>query len=167
MSQDELAKACGLARPTVSKIERGETTPSALSKQKIADALGFRVQEVFPGETGETSNMELIGQMVDDVLGIAVTNGAQVAAGVRGGTAGVQVAADRIEGFLIDRRGEKLANTLVHLIRDGEKIDSTVSSGEGRFVFKEVSPADYAILAGEKFIALSVDASDDEFAVDI
>ncbi len=167
MSQDELAAACGLARPTISKIERGETTPSALSRQKIADALGFRVQDVFPAETSGSQGVDFIGQMVDEVLGIAVTNGAQVAAGVRGGTPGVSVKDDRIEGFLIDRRGEKLANILVHLIRDGEKVDSTVSSKEGRFVFKEVIPAEYAILAGEKFLTLAVDASEDEFAVDI
>jgi DNA-binding XRE family transcriptional regulator len=167
MSQDELAKACGLARPTISKIERGETTPSALSRQKIADALGFRTHEVFPNETQDEERIGLIGQMVDDVLGIAVTNGTQVAAGVRGGQTGVEVKGDRIEGFLIDHRGEKLAEKLVHLIREGEKVDSTVSSDEGRFVFKDVNPASYAILAGEKYITLTVDASEDEFAVDI
>ena len=167
MSQDELAKTCGLARPTISKIERGETTPSGLSRQKIADALGFRVHEVFPNEAEVDEGIGMIGQMVDDVLGIAVTNGKQVAAGVRGGQPGVEVNGDRIEGFLIDHRGEKLAEKLVHLIREGEKVDSTVSSIEGRFVFKDVGPADYVILAGEKFITLTVDASEDEFAVDL
>ena len=168
MSQDELAKVSGLARPTISKIETGETTPSALSRQKIADALGFKAHEVFPDEAKvESEAMSQIGRMVDDVLGIAVTNGTQVAAGVRGGGAKVEVTGNRIEGFLIDPVGEKLSDTLVHLIHDGEKIDSTVSSAEGRFVFKDVNPADYVILAGEKFITLTVDASDDEFAVDI
>ena len=168
MSQDELAKACGLARPTVSKIERGETTPSALSRQKIADALGFNVHDVFPDEAGSDSGgMDLVGRMVDDVLGIAVTNGTQVAAGVRGGKPRVDVNGDRIEGFLIDHGGEKMPEVLVHLVREGEKVDSTVSSKDGRFVFKDVSPADYVILAGEKFITLTVDASEDEFAVDI
>jgi len=167
MSQDELAKVCGLARPTISKIERGETTPSALSRQKIADALGFRVHEVFPGEPADGEGLDMIGRMVDDVLGIAVTNGRQVASGVRGGSPKVEVNGNRIEGFLIDHSGEKLGERIVHLIRDGEKIDSTVSSTEGRFVFKDISPANYVILAGEKFISLTVDASDDEFAVDI
>ena len=166
MSQDELAKQSGLARPTISKIECGETVPSSLSRQKIADALGFQVHDVFPDETSE-SGVELLGKMVDDVLGIAVTNGRQVAAGVRGGHATVEVKGNRIEGFLIDHRGEKLSEHLVSLIHDGEKIDSTVSSREGRFVFKNVEPADYVILAGERFISLTVDASEDQFAVDI
>jgi len=168
MSQDELAKQSGLARPTISKIECGETIPSALSRQKIADALGFQAHEVFPDEAGgESGAMDLLGQMVDDVLGIAVTNGHQVAAGVRGGRSVVEVKGNRIEGFLIDHRGEKLAEHLVSLIHDGEKVDSTVSSREGRFVFKNVEPSDYVILAGGKFISLTVDASEDEFAVDI
>ena len=168
MSQDELANKSGLARPTISKIECGETTPSALSRQKIADALGFQVYEVFPDEAKEESGaMGLLGKMVDDVLGIAVTNGTQVASGVRGGQAGVEVNGDRIEGFLIDHRGEKLSEKLVYLILDGEKIDTTVSSLEGRFVFKDVGPADYVLLAGEKFLSITVDASEDEFTVDI
>ncbi len=168
MSQEELAGTSGLARPTISKIETGETTPSALSKQKIADALGFKVREVFPDETHTDDGvMDMLGEMVDDVLGIAVTNGSQVAAGVRGGRAGVEVKGDRIEGFLIDNYGEKLADKLVFLIHEGEKVDSTVSSHEGRFVFKDVNPAEYVILAGEKFISITVDASEDEFAVDI
>jgi len=167
MSQDELAKQSGLARPTISKIECGETIPSALSRQKIADALDFKVHEVFPDETQESGAIDLLGQMVDDVLGIAVTNGRQVAAGVRGGRSVVEVKGNRIEGFLIDHRGEKLAEHLVSLIHDGEKVDSTVSSREGRFVFKDVEPAEYVILAGGKFISLTVDASEDQFAVDI
>jgi transcriptional regulator with XRE-family HTH domain len=167
MSQYKLAKACGLARPTISKIECGETTPSALSRQKIADALGFQVHEVFPDDYEAGSGVDIVGRMVDDVLGIAVTNGIQVAAGVRGGTPRADVKGDRIEGFLIDSKGEKLSNGLVSLILDGEKVDSTVSSTEGRFVFKDVKPADYVILAGEKFITVTVDASEDEFAVDI
>ena len=111
--------------------------------------------------------MDILGEMVDDVLGIAVTNGSQVAAGVRGGRPGVEVKGDRIEGFLIDNLGEKLAEKLVYLIHNGEKVDSTVSSQEGRFVFKKLAPANYVILAGEKFVSITVDASDDEFAVDI
>ena len=50
MSQDELAEKSGLARPTISKIERGETIPSGLSRQKIADALTSLIGEIFPDE---------------------------------------------------------------------------------------------------------------------
>ena len=168
MSQVALSMACELARPTISKIERDETTPSALSKQKIADALGFQVHEVFPSESpGDATGATSMGGFIDDVLGIAVTNGLQVAAGVRGGKAGVAVKGNRIEGFLIDHRGEKLGEKLVHLINDGEKIDTTVSSREGRFVFDGIEPDNYVILAGEKYISLTIDASEDEFSVEI
>jgi transcriptional regulator with XRE-family HTH domain len=167
MSQDELARRSGLARPTITKIERGDTRPSALSMQKISDALGFKLREVFPDEDTVDTGMEILGKAVDDILGIAITNGRQVAAGVRGGVPRIDVKGNRIEGFLIDHKGDKLSRKLVSLIHEGEKVDSTVSSKEGRFVFKGLKPAEYIILAGEKYISVTVDASDDQFAVEI
>jgi len=165
LSQDELAERSGLARPTISKIERGETVPSGLSRQKIADALGRSIAEVFPGESADTP-LGPVG--ISNVMGIAVVNGSMAAAGVRGARAGeVAVKEARIEGFLLDHTGKKCPNTLVHLIRDGEKIDSTVSGRQGRFVFKELEEGEYVLLSEEKFQPVTVSYSDETFEFEI
>jgi len=165
LSQDELAERSGLARPTISKIERGETVPSGLSRQKIADALGRSIAEVFPGESADTP-LGPVG--ISNVMGIAVVNGFMAAAGVRGARAGeVAVKEARIEGFLLDHTGKKCPSTLVHLIRDGEKIDSTVSGRQGRFVFKDLEEGEYVLLSEEKFQPVTVSYSDETFEFEI
>ncbi|HEX9745728.1 MAG TPA: helix-turn-helix domain-containing protein [bacterium] len=164
LSQDELANRSGLARPTISKIERGETIPSGLSRQKIADALGAHISEVFPGESEIEAPISLGKSVMNSIMGIAVVNGSMAAAGVRGSATGeVAVKDAKIEGFLIDRTGEKCPNTLVHLIRDGEKVDSTVSGKQGRFVFKDLDEGEYVLLSEDKFQPVSVSFSDDKF----
>jgi len=167
MSQDELADKSGLARPTISKIERGETVPSGLSRQKIADALGCILADIFP-EIGSEAQVPFSPVTVSNVMGIAVVNGTMAASGVRGARTGeVAVREARIEGFLIDLTGNKCANTLVHLIRDGEKIDSTVSSTKGRFVFKELEEGEYTLLAENRFQPVTVRFSDETFEFEI
>jgi transcriptional regulator with XRE-family HTH domain len=163
MSQDELAEKSGLARPTISKIERGETVPSGLSRQKIADALSTPMWEVFPDDGTESIEMPE-RDIVSRIMGIAVVNGTMAAAGVRGtGSGQVAVKEPRIEGFLIDRTGERCSNMLVHLIHDGEKIDTTVSGRQGRFVFKDIKPGDYVLLAEDRFQAVSIDTPEEAF----
>jgi DNA-binding XRE family transcriptional regulator len=166
LSQDELAEKSGLARPTISKIERGETIPSGLSRTKIADALGVSLVELFPDEKpGLIASYTPGGS---NVMGIAVINGTMAAAGVRGIASGdVAVREARIEGFLIDQTGKKVPNTLVHLISDGEKIDSTVSSRSGRFVFKELDEGEYTLLSEDKFQTVAINFSDETFEFEI
>ena len=163
LSQDELADKSGLARPTISKIERGETVPSGLSKQKIADAMESPIWDVFPEDRAEAPALADRMQ-TSKIMGIAVVNGTMVAAGVRGSaTDQVAVRQPRIEGFLIDRTGERCPNTLVHLVNDGEKVDTTVSGRQGRFVFKDVKQGDYVLLAEDRFQPVTVALSDDAF----
>ena len=52
MSQDELARAAGVSRQTISSIETGQYTPSALLAFRIARALGMPVDELFWLEGG-------------------------------------------------------------------------------------------------------------------
>ena len=167
LSQDELAHRSGLARPTISKIERGETIPSGLSRQKIADALSRPITEIFPGleAAGETP----LGPVsASNVMGIAIVNGTMAAAGVRGARAGdVAVRETRVEGFLIDHAGKKCQNVLVHLIRDGEKIGSTVTGRKGRFVFNDLEVGDYVLLAEERFQPVTVSQSDKTFEFEV
>jgi transcriptional regulator with XRE-family HTH domain len=167
LSQDELANKSGLARPTISKIERGETIPSGLSRQKISDALDCPVYEVFPDQ--EVESLSLSGSStVSNIMGIAIVNGTMAAAGVRGAATGeVSVREARIEGFLIDHTGSKCPNILVHLVRDGEKVDSTVSSKQGRFVFKDLEEGEYVLLAEDRHQAVAVAGSDETFEFEI
>jgi transcriptional regulator with XRE-family HTH domain len=167
LSQDELADRSGLARPTISKIERGETIPSGLSRQKIADALARPVSEVFPDQ--EAEGVGILGPAgLSHILGIAIINGSMSSAGVRGAIAGdVAVREARIEGFLIDHTGKKSPNILIYLIKDGEKVDSTVSSKQGRFVFKDLEEGEYVLLAEDKFQPVSVSLSDEKFEFEI
>jgi transcriptional regulator with XRE-family HTH domain len=167
LSQDELAEKSGLARPTISKIERGETIPSGLSRTKIADALEVQVAEIFPDEKSGliTSYTQPGGS---NVMGIAIINGTMAAAGVRGVASGdVSVKEARIEGFLIDQTGKKVPNALVHLINDGEKVDSTVTGRNGRFVFKDLEEGEYALLSEDKFQTVSVNYTDETFEFEI
>lgn len=167
LSQDELADRSGLARPTISKIERDETIPSGLSRQKIADALGRPIAEIFPGQDTEAAS-PLGPASVSNVMGIAIVNGSMAAAGVRGVVAGdVAVREASIEGFLIDHTGKKCPNTLVHLIKDGEKIDSTVTGRQGRFLFKDLEEGDYVLLAEDKFQSVTVTYSDETFEFEV
>lgn len=165
MSQEELAQASGLARPTISKIERNDCEPSDLSKQKIADALGFPLGEVFP----ETVASPAFALPAVTALGIVISNGNLAVAGVRsGGDAGtVEVRENRIEGFLTDPGGSRRSYTPVHLIRDGEKIDSTVSGREGRFVFKDLEAGEYIIFGGERVVPVDVRPGRDKFTFDL
>jgi putative transcriptional regulator len=45
--QDELARAVGVSRNTISSIETGRYTPSALLAFLLADALGVPVTQLF------------------------------------------------------------------------------------------------------------------------
>jgi transcriptional regulator with XRE-family HTH domain len=166
MSQEELAQASGLARPTISKIERNDCEPSDLSKQKIADALGFPLHEVFPGSTAAA----VPAFSAASLLGIVISNGELAMAGVRsagGETGTVEVRENRIEGFLTDPGGQRRPYTPVHLIRDGEKVDSTVSGREGRFVFKDLDAGEYIIFGGERVVPVDVRPGRDKFAFDL
>ncbi|MEO7995269.1 MAG: helix-turn-helix domain-containing protein [bacterium] len=165
LSQEELAQSSGLARPTISKIERNECEPSDLSKQKIADALGFPLSEVFPPEhVPQASGLAAVLNM-----GIFLTNGDLALAGVRSvGEVGVaEVRENRIEGFLTDAAGQRRSYQPVHLIRDGEKIDSTVSGREGRFVFKDLDSGEYIVFSGEGLLPVEVKPAKDKFAFDL
>ena len=51
--QDELARAVGVSRNTVSSIETGRYTPSALLAFRLAEALGVAVTDLFWIEGGE------------------------------------------------------------------------------------------------------------------
>ena len=47
LSQEELARAAGVSRQTISSIETGMYGPSALLAFRLARALGARVDELF------------------------------------------------------------------------------------------------------------------------
>ena len=165
LSQEELAQTSGLARPTISKIERNECEPSDLSKQKIADALGFPLSEVFPPSEAPVP----LGLAAANFLGICITNGDLALAGVRsaGEPGMVEVRENRIEGFLADPTGQRRSFAPVHLIRDGEKIDSTVSGREGRFVFKDLEAGEYIIYGGDRVVPVDVKPGKEKFAFDL
>lgn len=51
LSQDELAKVCGVSRITIHKLEtKGADTVQGYILKKIADSLGSTVQELFFSE---------------------------------------------------------------------------------------------------------------------
>lgn len=45
--QDELAKALGVSRQTISSLENGRYNPSILLAHKIANYFGMTIEEVF------------------------------------------------------------------------------------------------------------------------
>lgn len=47
MSQDDLAKACGVSRQTISSIEKGDYNPTINLCIKICKALGKSLDELF------------------------------------------------------------------------------------------------------------------------
>ena len=47
LSQEELAKKCGVSRQTISLIERGDYSPSVTLALTIAKVCGVAVEEVF------------------------------------------------------------------------------------------------------------------------
>lgn len=47
MSQDELAKLCGVSRQTISSIEKGDYNPTINLCIKICKALGKSLDELF------------------------------------------------------------------------------------------------------------------------
>jgi len=47
LSQDQLARLVGVTRQTISSIETGVYSPSALLAFQLADRLGKRVDELF------------------------------------------------------------------------------------------------------------------------
>lgn len=49
MSQEQLARACGIGQSTVSEIEDGKHSPTLDVAFKIADALGKTLEELFIG----------------------------------------------------------------------------------------------------------------------
>lgn len=50
LSQDELARAAGVGRATLSRIERGETGAHGRTLRKLAEALGVGVEELVGRE---------------------------------------------------------------------------------------------------------------------
>ena len=46
LTQAELAKRCGVDQGDISRIERGETSPTTRTLQRMADALGAQVRLV-------------------------------------------------------------------------------------------------------------------------
>ncbi len=50
LSQDELARAAGIGRATLSRIERGETGAHGRTLRKLAGALGVCVEELVRTE---------------------------------------------------------------------------------------------------------------------
>ena len=51
--QDEMAKALGVSRQTISSLENGRYNPSILLAHKIAKYFGMTVEEVFVFEEEE------------------------------------------------------------------------------------------------------------------
>ena len=51
--QDELAKALGVSRQTISSLENGRYDPSILLAHKIAKLFGMSIEEVFLFEEEE------------------------------------------------------------------------------------------------------------------
>ena len=51
--QDELAKALGVSRQTISSLENGRYNPSITLAYKIAKLFGMRIEEVFCFEEEE------------------------------------------------------------------------------------------------------------------
>ena len=51
--QDELAKALGVSRQTISSLENGRYDPSILLAHKIAKMFGMSIEEVFLFEEDE------------------------------------------------------------------------------------------------------------------
>jgi putative transcriptional regulator len=47
ISQDQLARAVGVSRQTISSIETGQYCPSALLAFRLAAVLGVRVDDLF------------------------------------------------------------------------------------------------------------------------
>jgi putative transcriptional regulator len=47
LSQEELARAAGVSRQTISSIETGQYCPSTLLAFRLARVLGVRVDELF------------------------------------------------------------------------------------------------------------------------
>jgi len=56
LTQERLADLCGLPRPHISAIERGEYRPRIDTAQKIAQALGTTVDELFPQPLPHAAN---------------------------------------------------------------------------------------------------------------
>ena len=53
IKQDELAKALGVSRQTISSLENGRYDPSILLAHKIATMFGMSIEEVFLFEEEE------------------------------------------------------------------------------------------------------------------
>ncbi len=53
MTQEELAKQCGISQANISKFETGSSHPSIATLKKIADGLGRRLSVSFLNSEGE------------------------------------------------------------------------------------------------------------------
>ena len=51
--QDEMAKALGVSRQTISSLENGRYNPSIMLAYKIAKYFGMTIEDVFIFEEGE------------------------------------------------------------------------------------------------------------------
>lgn len=60
LSQEQLARAAGVSRQTISSIEKGQYGPSALLAFRLARVLGTPVDELFWIDDGTMSDKEKI-----------------------------------------------------------------------------------------------------------
>jgi DNA-binding XRE family transcriptional regulator len=61
VTQDDIAKKAGIARPNVSRLESGKHTPSLSTLQKLADALGVPLAQVIEHDAVNVDQTESAG----------------------------------------------------------------------------------------------------------
>ena len=65
LSLRELADRCGLSFNGISRIERGENSPTVTTLHRLAQAFGIAVGDFFPSETPQTSVLVRSGEGPD------------------------------------------------------------------------------------------------------
>lgn len=53
ISQGELGYQCDIERPSISRIEAGNTNPTTLTLKRISEALGVLIEDLFKFEKGK------------------------------------------------------------------------------------------------------------------
>ncbi len=71
LSQEQIAKAIGVSRPTYTSIEAGKQELSAEEAQKLASLLGISIDELL---SGNIANLEKYKQMILTYLRMNLTN---------------------------------------------------------------------------------------------
>ena len=67
LSQEQLAERVGVNPATISRLERGSTTPSIETLAKIADALRVELHDLFEASTGSSARDAAIEALVVDL----------------------------------------------------------------------------------------------------